>query len=348
MCIVYKPKGVKLKESYLINCFKKNPHGAGIMASVNGELIIKKGFFDVDIFLKAYMEFENDDVVCYFKYSTDAYNVNRNKTVANYQPFFCSSDKTVAFVHQGSLHGVCKYNDEFSEEYQFSNKISGLVNKYKDVVFHKTFKHLLSKRFNSVSKFVFLNSNGQVSIVNEAKGFKAHGCWFSNEEYKSNTASYYSTVPEDIKRQEHWDSRSGISLEEVAKKKPEFIVLPKPKSNQGTLNLIGFDNNNDLDYVSGIYSDKHDKPSDKPYTIKLGNDGNDSNAGAIVVDMHKQKKVNNWVCNFCNNVIDCLSGVHFAETKTHIFCQKCLKENFDELVSIDPQLIKDALSGVRK
>ena len=76
MCIiVIKPKGVEFPSDGILEyCFRRNPHGAGIMLADQGKLIIRKGLMAEDEFFDAYHElkerFPASPFIMHFRWST--------------------------------------------------------------------------------------------------------------------------------------------------------------------------------------------------------------------------------------------------------------------------------------
>jgi predicted glutamine amidotransferase len=196
MCIIiYKPENIALETRFIYNSFKHNRHGAGFMAwdSKNDKLIVKKGFFSIEDFLKAFEPYKNSRCILHFrKRSRGA------KNEENCHPFMITDD--LAFVHNGTikLDKVKIWNRHFSDTWHFCEAfLKPLLSKYRDLWMHKTFGFLIENYITERNRFAFMDNMGNVKIYNSCNGkWSDNGCWFSNESYKT----YKGEDLEGIKR----------------------------------------------------------------------------------------------------------------------------------------------------
>lgn len=190
MCIIaYKPKGITLPSQTLKNCFVNNSDGAGFMVAVDGRLIVKKGFFTFESFWKAYVEYEQENVVAHFRIGTHGL-----KNADNCHPFLVTPN--LGFVHNGVLSDCHKTGSEHSDTWHFNDSVlQPLMGEYNNAWKHKTIKYLISKRIGTWNKLVFMSNDGEVQIYNEERGEKKFGCWFSNSDYASSRQSWSQYSP---------------------------------------------------------------------------------------------------------------------------------------------------------
>jgi hypothetical protein len=181
MClIVVKPIGVTLDENDLRSGFEKNPDGAGYMFTSGGKVRLKKGYFN---FYNFYEELRSDleanektsPFVIHFRLATRGY-VN----TSNCQPFRINSG--LAFAHNGVLFGLDGYPKTQSDTAAFKNQI--LKNLPLGFHKHKAILTLLEIAISKLNKFVFLDNNGSIVILNEREGIWEDGLWYSNDSYK--------------------------------------------------------------------------------------------------------------------------------------------------------------------
>jgi len=178
MCIaINSPKGTSPTKNALENSFDYNPDGAGYCFANDGKLIIRKGFFDFDSFLKSY---QNDNIqgfnkLIHFRISTSG-KVNK----LNCHPFLITEN--VAMIHNGIIPN-------------FGNKVENDTLQYiklvlKPIIKEGGVKVLLNPSIQNLiidsighSKLAFLDNNGNSYIINENFGHRFNSIWYSNDSY---------------------------------------------------------------------------------------------------------------------------------------------------------------------
>ena len=185
MCIIiYKPENVVLETRFIYNSFVHNSHGAGFIAwnSAKNKLVVKKGFFSLTDFLKAFEPYKHWKCVLHFrKRSRGA------KNAENCHPFMVTEN--LAFVHNGTIRidKVKSWDKHFSDTWHFCEAfLKPLLSKYEDLWMHKTFRSLMEKYITDRNRPVFMDNMGNIKIYNHQNGnWGEGGCWFSNDSYKT-------------------------------------------------------------------------------------------------------------------------------------------------------------------
>jgi len=180
MCIaILNTKQTTLKKQLLKNCWENNGDGAGMLYIDNdNQLKVFKEMKSFNTFYDNYIDIKQKygkrNIVLHFRISTHG---KINKT--NCHPFLV--DDNLGFVHNGMIYNA-PTSTEYSDTYMFNETI---LKKFKPgFEYDDDILDLLADYIGNGSKLVFLNSNDEWAIVNEAAGHWNMGCWFSNSSYK--------------------------------------------------------------------------------------------------------------------------------------------------------------------
>jgi predicted glutamine amidotransferase len=203
MCIIaVQPKGKKISRKTLQNCWNNNEDGAGLMYSVNGEIIVKKELHSFDKFMQYKQEADkhNVNIVIHFRISTSG-GVN----LLNCHPFKVNNN--LHFCHNGMLDIIVPKNSTINDTQIYNNMI--LRNLPKNWQRNNAILKLVQQSIGSRNKFVLLDELGMYYIINEDAGNWENDCWFSNTSYQysySNviTSNYYTKV-KTTKAYSYWD-----------------------------------------------------------------------------------------------------------------------------------------------
>lgn len=191
MCIaIYKPAGKDIPKQHLHSSWEQNRDGAGFAYVTGGKVEIRKGYFGWAEFWEAYQVKQriygsNSPFLIHFR---DA-NVG---TVGydNCHPMRISDD--VAMIHNGTIDDFKIDNSRRSDTWHFSTALSLCWNdEAKKRMMEKDTLALLEMMMGTKSKLLFINSKGEVQIVNEKLGNWKDKIWYSNfdyEEKKNGTA----------------------------------------------------------------------------------------------------------------------------------------------------------------
>lgn len=174
MCIaIMKPKDKTISKDRLKTCCDNNKDGMGF-AYVDRDRIIIKKFMNFDDFYKAYSEVQNkSNMLIHFRIATHG-----KVEVNNCHPFKLNDH--MALIHNGIISG---YGDKekITDTQDFINKVIGKIS-YK-MWKNPSYRELVGDAIG-YSKFVVLDTNDNVYIINEDKGVWDDGIWYSNSSYK--------------------------------------------------------------------------------------------------------------------------------------------------------------------
>ncbi|MWV62337.1 hypothetical protein DCO58_04770 [Helicobacter saguini] len=187
MCVaILKPKGKDISDKQLELGYEANSHGAGFAYSFENRLVVKKGYFDIDEFIKEIRAVQescdNPTMIIHFRLASHGV-IN----VQNCHPFNVSEN--LAVIHNGIMpqpfSTMASRNSTHSDTYYF-------VEKYLKALYAKDSKFFLDsnvmvdiakqiERKGRGNKLCFLDNAGEYSIINENLGFFENGVWFSND-----------------------------------------------------------------------------------------------------------------------------------------------------------------------
>lgn len=193
MCIiVYKSFGVEMPDYTIFeNCFDKNHDGAGIMFRDNsGEIIIKKGYFDIWELYDAFDEIENEfdlkylDLVIHFRLATTGKVCDENChpfpiTASISELKKCEIKCKIGVAHNGVI-SFCsnKKRSNLSDTQIF-------IKDYLSYLPYNQFDNLKALeliQIASKSKFVFMTKDN-VNIIGDF--ILDNNIYYSNNSYKS-------------------------------------------------------------------------------------------------------------------------------------------------------------------
>lgn len=185
MCIaILKKKDGNITDEQLKNCFEANPDGAGIAYNVNKKLIIEKGIFHVEDFIKKVRKAEkrcDGNMLIHCRISTSG-NIDKD----NCHPFFVNS--SLALIHNGILDiDVPKNSPKNDTRLYIERYLQGFTTY--DLIHNQALKDLIGFSIGS-NKFVLLSSNDEFAIINEDLGHWKNNVWFSNNSYESRRILY--------------------------------------------------------------------------------------------------------------------------------------------------------------
>lgn len=195
MCIIaIQPRGKKIKESVLRNCWENNNDGAGLMYSINGKIYVEKELdsFERFLALKKRIDTLNVNLVMHFRISTSGLIDE-----ANIHPF--KVNDSLYFCHNGVLDITVPNGSKINDTQIFRNVfLRGLD---RDFIYNESARLLIEYAIGNRNKFVFLDNKGQFFIINEMAGTWDKGCWYSNTTYTYSYSSKYTSKGFD-----YWDS----------------------------------------------------------------------------------------------------------------------------------------------
>jgi len=207
MCIaIHKPPGEFIPENILRQCWENNPDGAGYMYVRDGQVIIRKGYFDCDKFIADYFSESakiKTDIILHFRIGTSGL-----LDEINCHPHAIRPD--LAFCHNGVFSNITvPENSPVSDTVIFGRDI--LSNLPENFLNNHAILKLLEDAIGRLNKIIFLDGKGAVQIINRQYGIEYLGCWFSNSTYEKPKFSY---------KEFSWTDYSGDCKRcEVCKKK---------------------------------------------------------------------------------------------------------------------------------
>lgn len=195
MCIaILKQKNGNITDEELRACFQTNPDGAGIAYNVNKKLIIEKGIFNIEEFVKKVRNAEkicDGNMLIHCRISTSG-NIDKD----NCHPFFVNN--SLALIHNGILDiDVPKGSPKNDTRLYIENYLQGFTTQ--DLIHNQALKNLIGFYIGS-SKFVLLSNDDEFAIINEGFGHWKDNVWFSNKSYEPKTILYdwYDNTIDDV------------------------------------------------------------------------------------------------------------------------------------------------------
>ena len=185
MCLaIYKPANVTIDElDYLKAGYKNNSHGAGFAWLHKSRLYIKKGYFNYNDFLDAYLatieKYNNPAMLIHFRLASLGL-----LSKENCHPF--RIDKNCVFIHNGTFLQEAFYDkDQLKSDTQLVNErvLQPLQEKHYDIINSQDAIRVIKRVAGARNKLIFLNSNNEHLIINENNGFWDNGVWYSNQGY---------------------------------------------------------------------------------------------------------------------------------------------------------------------
>ena len=188
MCIaILKPKGENISKDRLENCFDNNDDGAGYVFAKNGILHFFKGFFRFKDFWKSYVKnvVQNGNPISaiHFRITTHG-----KTNTANCHPFKVNDN--LGFIHNGVIDMVdVDKKKKRSDTSVFNDTI--LKQLPSNFIRNTAICDLIAESIGN-SKLVFLDNNGNYTIISEEQGFWVENVWYSNNSYKWCNVYHYN------------------------------------------------------------------------------------------------------------------------------------------------------------
>jgi hypothetical protein len=215
-----------LKKKVLKRCWEHNPNGAGFMFAVKGQIHLCKEVSDFGRFYQTYARAVSEHghrstFVLHFRLATSGVIDE-----ANCHPHWITHGK-LAYVHNGILPFTVPRDSPECDTVIFARSI--LARLPEGFLDNKPTTWLIEQYIGN-SKLVFLASNGQTWILNEALGVWDDGVWYSNTTYRDLPRSSFMGRsrywPGD--KWKHW-TPTGSALEAD----DELEGTPEDKESQG-------------------------------------------------------------------------------------------------------------------
>ncbi len=205
MCIaIYNPADAPdLTLDTLEVCAFGNPDGMGMAFPHDGKVQVLKTLENLDWLHREYTAVRKQakPVLLHFRLATHG-----KVDLVNCHPFYLTPG--LAFAHNGVLRG---YGDKGqSDTRHFARDVLPPLTEH---IAHPKVQMVLAEIIGPWNKFLFLNSKGEATIVNEDKGLWHAGSWFSNSGFQGYR---YPTVLETATAQLGYWVGQSILCEECA------------------------------------------------------------------------------------------------------------------------------------
>jgi glutamine amidotransferase len=207
MCIIaIQPKGKKISDNILRNCWDNNNDGAGIMYAIDGKIIVHKELTSFDRFMKykKSLDLLDMNIVFHFRISTSG-KVDSN----NIHPF--KVNKELYFCHNGILNIEVPNDSLINDTQIYNNGI--LKNLPKGFEYNSGIMNLIRFSIGAKNKFVFLDNKGDFFIINEEAGTWDGEIWYSNSTYEYSYSSSYSYTKKGYSPFTEFDAWEPIECE---------------------------------------------------------------------------------------------------------------------------------------
>ena len=197
MCIIVaKPKNVEMPSIETIeNCFRRNPDGAGLMYVKDNQVIVDKGYMDIDSLLERLEKLKNElgvedlkekAVVLHFRIGTAGKN-DRETT----HPFIITNDfdklratkitSSVGMVHNGVISHYSYSKQTLSDTQLFIKHVVYPISRL-DKKFYEKQEILDMLQDLAGSKLCFLDNKENIRYVGDK--IEDNGIIYSNSTYK--------------------------------------------------------------------------------------------------------------------------------------------------------------------
>lgn len=175
MCLaIYKPAGKRIPVEYLRNALADNPHGLGVAAARDGQLIVYRGF-SFERLRRKLAKLTDCPCIVHFRLATHG-KIN----FVNCHPFAFGRGE-FAIVHNGIL--AHRTTRRLSDTGCFVEDVMRPLAKT-GKVFDDDVLALVAKYCGPTNKLVILRRDGDARIVNEKAGHWNDGVWYSNRCYE--------------------------------------------------------------------------------------------------------------------------------------------------------------------
>lgn len=177
MCVaIVKPPNVDFPEKLFEAAWRKNPHGGGFMYARDGRVVVEKGFMALKDMMESYKKHEpsfgDSPVVLHFRIKTHG-----PIAPAQTHPFVVND--RLAFVHNGTISIQIPEGSKNSDTMEFNDRV---LKRLPEGFLQDPVTMELIRGYVDPSRLVFLDGQGNISIVNEESGYRdPQGRWHSND-----------------------------------------------------------------------------------------------------------------------------------------------------------------------
>lgn len=202
MCVIcVKPEGVEMPPWDTIeSCFWSNPDGAGFAIARDGNVMVKKGFFDLNDYIdniKSLDVSKDESFLMHMRIATHG-----GKGWECTHPFPISNSWSEMHKREYTAPSVVAHNGIFSgigstsEKKKISDSMVFAKILYESKLHIKAMRsdywaNILKRTVGPSNKVAIMYKNGQV-FINGDDWYKEEGCYFSNKSYRGLITNGYS------------------------------------------------------------------------------------------------------------------------------------------------------------
>lgn len=171
MClIVHKPESVLIPEELLIDAYRYNSDGFGIMFHHKNNVTVEKGF-ELQHLIDLCDLYNDRELYVHLRMATHG-----DVTYENCHPFQVT--KNIWMMHNGVVDIERKHKSH-SDTKAFINFLNPILTKHPNLLFDKFFQKMLANSIGD-SRLVFLTNQGKSVFINQSKGIEWNDLWCSN------------------------------------------------------------------------------------------------------------------------------------------------------------------------
>lgn len=176
MCLlIHKPRDAELPDALLDSAADYNPHGYGLMAFADGELVVhRRANTRKSELFALYRELRDHECVIHLRYGTSGVvDMTNTHPVKITQGLYMAHNGTVNLEHHES---------ERSDTWHLVNDyLRPVLSRRPELLYDSFFQNLVTNWCGPHNKFVFMDgANRRTVIVNRESGFEVEGFWLSN------------------------------------------------------------------------------------------------------------------------------------------------------------------------
>lgn len=209
MCLLLvKPKDKVLKKDEMKKAHTTNGDGCGLAFAKDGQIYIDKGLMDFDSFWKLLEEHMDKTLIVHYRLQTHG-----GKSDATCHPFsMCNG--SIVFAHNGIISDM-KTSVGISDTMAFGSIVEEAIKNDPKLIHNEAIQYLISKAIGTSNKMAFIDTEGEVVIINKQQGNEDGGIWYSNYGYKCYTQPF-NNGPYNLRgawQGGNWNGRSNMTDE---------------------------------------------------------------------------------------------------------------------------------------
>lgn len=195
MCLIAYKRDSKAEFSNkkFITACNRNSDGLGVMYVEDGRVKVEKTLGTLQSQLQLYRKHKNRETYAlHLRFGTSG-----NKDEANCHPFEVLNKEEhgldLFMMHNGVISSYLKTNKDMSDTWHFVQHLKDFLKADPNLLHEERVQHFISSYIGTSNKLLFMDSEENVTIINEKQGAENSGCWLSNT-YSINGAISYPPV----------------------------------------------------------------------------------------------------------------------------------------------------------